>query len=259
MDFVAMGLMFTLGLFAGMLVFYEIGRAIGTRSLRRDPEGFSKGTGAAEGAVFALLGLLIALTFSGAASRFQERRQLVADEANAIGTAYLRIGMLPKDAQPGLRGLMRDYLDLRLATYAGAGNTEATIARLRETETAQARIWTRSVAAVQRPDTMPQAAIVLLPAMNEMIDITTTRTMATKNHPPLVVYLLLGSLSLLGALMVGYSTAPNARRNWFHNITFTLILSLTVYVIIDLEFPRIGLIRVDTADQVLVDLRESME
>ena len=66
----------------------------------RDPDGLAKGSGAAEAAVFGLLGLLIAFTFSGAASRFEDRRHLITEEANAIGTAYLRIDLLPGDAQP---------------------------------------------------------------------------------------------------------------------------------------------------------------
>jgi hypothetical protein len=101
--------------------------------------------------------------------------------------------------------------------------------------------------------------MLLLPALNEMIDITTTTLMATQNHPPLVVFLLLCGLSLVGALLVGYGTSTNQVRNWFHTVVFAAFLSLTVYVIVDIEFPRLGLIRVDAADQVLRDLRKSMQ
>jgi hypothetical protein len=100
--------------------------------------------------------------------------------------------------------------------------------------------------------------MLLLPALNAMIDVTTTRAMATQNHPPLVVFLLLGGLSLIGALLVGYGMSDNKDRSWLHTIAFAAIMSLAVYVIVDLEFPRLGLIRVDAADQVLIDLRKSM-
>ena len=100
--------------------------------------------------------------------------------------------------------------------------------------------------------------MLLLPALNEMIDITTTRLVATQNHPPLAIFLLLGGLCLIGALLVGYGTSPSKDRGWFHPVIFAAILSLTVYVIVDIEFPRLGLIRVDEADQVLVDLQKSM-
>ena len=247
------------GLFLGMLICSEVGRRIGIAKLARDSEGLTKGAGAAEAAVFGLLGLLIAFTFSGAASRFEDRRHLVTSEANAIGTAYLRVDLLPGDAQPEIKGLFRRYLDARSATYQNMEDQAATKAKLAEGAALQGELWTKSLAATLRPGAPTQAAMLLLPALNEMIDITTTRVMANQNHPPLVVFLLLCGLSLVGALLVGYGTSTDKDRNWFHTVVFAAFLSLTVYVIIDIEFPRLGLIRVDAADQVLRDLRKSME
>ena len=247
------------GLFFGMLICSEIGRRIGIAKLARDSEGLTKGAGAAEGAVFGLLGLLIAFTFSGAASRFEDRRHLVTSEANAIGTAYLRVDLLPGDAQPEIKGLFRRYLDARSATYQNMEDQAATNAKLAEGAALQGELWTKSLTASLRPGAPTQAAMLLLPALNEMIDITTTRVMANQNHPPVVVFLLLCGLSLVGALLVGYGTSTDKDRNWFHTVVFAAFLSLTVYVIVDVEFPRLGLIRVDAADQVLRDLRKSMQ
>jgi hypothetical protein len=115
-----------------MLIFSEVGRRIGIARLARDPEGLAKGAGAAEAAVFGLLGLLIAFTFSGAASRFEDRRNLINTETNAIGTAYLRIDLLPGDAQPELRELFRRYLDTRVMTYRDAADPIVTKRRLAE-------------------------------------------------------------------------------------------------------------------------------
>jgi hypothetical protein len=95
--------------------------------------------------------------------------------------------------------------------------------------------------------------------LNDLIDITATREMATLNHPPVIVFLLLGGLSLIGALLVGYDVSPNPGRTWFHTVVFAAVLSLTLYVIVDLEFPRLGLIRVDAADQALIKLRQSIQ
>src|ERR1700675_930574 len=89
-----------LGVFVGMVILQEVGRRVGHRRLARDSEGARAGVGAIDGAVFGLLGLLVAFTFSGAASRFDARRQLVVEEANAIGTAYLRIDWLPNEPPP---------------------------------------------------------------------------------------------------------------------------------------------------------------
>jgi hypothetical protein len=246
-------------LFLGMLTASEVGRRLGAAQLTRDPEGLTKGAGAAEGAVFGLLGLLIAFTFSGAAARFEDRRHLIGDETNAIGTAYLRVDLLPADAQPEIRQLFRRYLDVRSTTYLNAEDQTATQAKLDEGAALQGQIWAKAWSACQRPTAPPQATMLLLPALNEMIDITTTRVVASQNHPPLVVFQLLASLGLVGALLVGYATSPNNDRSWLHTVIFAAILSLTVYVIVDLEFPRYGLIRVDAADEVLNDLRKSMQ
>lgn len=245
-------------MFFGMLVFSEIGRRIGTARLARRPEGLPKGVAAMEAAVFSLLGLLIAFTFSGAASRFENRRALISDEANTIGTAYLRVDLLPGDAQPQLRELFRRYVDIRSTAYQNAQDLAATKQSLAMGVALQGDIWKKALIACRRPEAQPQATMLLVPALNEMIDITTTRATATQNHPPKIVFLLLGALSLVGALLVGYGASRNKDRSWLHMLAFAAILSLTVYVIIDLEYPRLGLITVNGADQVLVDLRNSM-
>jgi len=150
-------------------------------------------------------------------------------------------------------------VEVRSATYSDIEDESATTARLAEGASLQGQIWARAVAACRRTDAPSQAFMLLVPALNEMIDITTTRVMATRNHPPLVIFLLLGGLSLVGAMLVGYGIAPNKQRTWFHTVVFSIFLALTVYVIVDLEFPRMGLIRVDTHDEVLTDLRKSMQ
>jgi hypothetical protein len=84
--------------------------------------------------------------------------------------------------------------------------------------------------------------MMLTPALNEMFDLTATRVMATRNHPPNVIFMLLAVLSLVGALLVGYTTSTNKDRSWFHHVTFALVVSMAIYVIVDLEHPRLGLI-----------------
>ena len=216
-----------------------------------------KGGGAVEAGVYGLLGLLIALTFAGGTSRFENRRHLITEEANAIGTAYLRIDLLPPAAQPGLRQLFRDYVDSRLETYRRLPDIRAAKAELPHSSKLQGDIWTRGVVACRESDSQ-SACMLFLPAINQMIDITTTRFAATQNHPPLVIYLLLAALSLVGALLAGYGMSESKDRSWLHMVVFATMLSAAVYVIVDLEFPRMGLIRVEAADQSLIELRASM-
>jgi hypothetical protein len=246
-------------LFVLMLAASELGRRIGAARLARNAEGLAKGGGAAEAATLALLGLLIAFTFSGAAGRFQDRRDLIADEANAIGTAYLRLDLLPSDVQPRLRELFRRYADVRFTVYDEALDNVATAAKRAESAKLQAEIWQVSAASVQREGVPTSTSTLALGALNAMIDISATREMATRSHPPLVVFLLLAGMSIVCAVLIGYGTSQNTSRSWLHTVTFAAIMSLTVYVIIDLEFPRVGLIRVDAADEALVTVREAMQ
>src|SRR5215218_3538314 len=111
-------------LFLCMLGLLEVGRRFGERRFARDAE-HSRSGGVMDGSVFGLLGLLLAFTFSGAASRFDDRRNLIVDEANAIGTAWLRIDLLPPSTQPAIRDGFRRYLDARLAAYRSLPDGEA--------------------------------------------------------------------------------------------------------------------------------------
>jgi hypothetical protein len=246
------------GLFLSMLALIEVGRRIGIAKLARDPDGLSKGIGASEAAIFGLLGLVIAFTFSGAAARFEGRRQLITDEVNAIGTAYLRIDVVPNDARQELRDLFRRYLDLRISTYSNVDDLSEVERRMAETTTLQNTVWTKAIEACRRPDVIGRPEVLLVPALNQMFDITTTRKAATLNHPPPAIYMLLGALSLVGSLLIGYGSSTNKHRARLHAVVFAAITSLSIFMIIDLEFPRLGFIRVDSADQLMVDLRKTM-
>lgn len=252
-------LILAIGLFIGILILLDVGRRLGARRLASDPEGARAGTGTVEGAVFALLGLLIAFTFSGAAARFDARRDLIVQETNAIGTAWLRLDLLPASAQPAIRENFRKYVDSRLATYRKLPDIAAVKAELARSTQLQGEIWTQAVAAGRLEGTPPPATMLLLPALNEMIDITTTRTMVAQLHPPLAIYEMLVGLALVSALLAGYGMAGGKSRSWLHIIGFAAVMAVAVYLIIDLEFPRLGLVRIDAFDQALVELRASMK
>lgn len=249
----------TLGLFLGMLLFLEIGRRAGIRRLRDDSSGEAEGIGAVDGAVFAVLGLLIAFTFSGAASRFDSRRQLIVEETNDIGTAYLRLDLLSTEAQPGLREKFRQYVDTRLEVYRKLPDIAAAKEELAKANRLQVEIWRQSVAASRVQGASAAAPMLLLPALNAMIDITTTRTMAGQMHPPMIIFALLFGLALASSLLVGYGMASSKARNWLHMLGLAFVMAVSVYVILDIEYPRLGFIRVDDFDRALAELRESMK
>ena len=247
--------LFVLGLFFGTLACLEIGRSLGRRAIAESGSA-PAGLATVEGVAFALLGLLLAFTFSGAASRFDTRRALVVEEANDIGTAWLRLDLLPREAQPKLREEFRKYVDARLAAYRALPNIAAARREADKATALQNEIWADAVAAT-RDGGAP--AMLLLPALNAMIDITTTRTAALRMHPPATVFGILGVISLACALFAGYEMGGSAASSRLHVIGFAVILTFTVYVILDFEFPRFGLIRIDQVDQVLADVRASMK
>jgi hypothetical protein len=258
MNFTLTALLLALALFLGMLLLLEIGRRIGLRRGAKDADGESEGVGAVGGAVFALLGLLLAFTFSGATLRFDVRRQLIVEETNAIGTAYLRLDLLPAETQPALKERFREYLGARLEAYRALPDIAAAKVGLARAAQLQGQIWEQAVAACQKSNYQP-ATMLLLPALNAMIDITTTRAMATQTHPPTIIFVLLFGMALAAALMAGYGMAGARSRSWMHQLVFAATIAISVYVIIDVEYPRAGLIRVDAFDQALEDLLNSMK
>lgn len=251
-------LLFSVLLFVGMLILLEVGRRLGVRRRSRESEGERGSLGTVEGAVFALFGLLMAFTFSGAASRFNEKRMLIAEEANTIGTAYLRLHLVP-EAEPKLQQLFRRYVESRLETYRRMPNNKAASLEMANSKAIQDEIWAESVVATRLGTSHPAAAWLLLPALNSMIDIATTRTMALQLHPPRIIYVLLFALGLICSLLAGYRMASGQYRSWMHILGFTVITVIIVYVILDVEYPRAGLIRIQSADQVLVDVRANMK
>jgi hypothetical protein len=113
------------------------------------------------------------------------------------------------------------------------------------------------VAACQQT-TSAQPGMLLLPALNTMFDIAATRAAAFQMHPPPAIFGLLGFLALACALLAGFSMGADRSRSWLHVVGFAAIVALTIYVTMDLEYPRLGLIRVTDFDRLLVDVRATM-
>jgi hypothetical protein len=256
MDFTAIGVVTVLSILVGTLGALEVGRRIGVRQMAQDPAA-KAGSGAIDGAVFGLLGLLIAFTFSGAAQRFDLRRGMIVEEANSIGTAWLRLDLLPLAAQAPLREKFREYLDARLAAFSKITDRSEVKIELARANALQTEIWAQAVAACREAGT-PSATLLLLPALNQMFDVGTSRAAGTLMHPPIFVYVLLGLLVLAGSLLAGHGMGVGRIRDWVHALAFVLVMSVSVYVILDYEFPRVGFIRIHSFDQVLINLRQSM-
>ena len=240
--------------FVGMIVLLEVGRRVRRRRHARHGDEAGEGLGAVEAAVFGLMGLLVAFTFSGAASRFDVRRDLIVEEANAIGTAYLRLDLLkpgcaigPPATPPGLRrrparGLPCDSRHHRGPRPAGTDG-EAPTGDLGPGGPRCAESPARRVAAVGDQRYARHLDYPLA---------------ATQMHPPAIIFGLLALVALVCALLAGYAMAAGVSRSWIHIIGFAAVLSIAVYVIVDLEYPRLGLFKISDFDRMLVDVRASM-
>jgi hypothetical protein len=253
MKFSVFALTLGLGQFVGMLACLELGYRFGRRRSQADPRAHD-GLGTIEAATFALLGLLLGFAFAGATSRLDARRQLVVQEANAIGSAYLLIDVLPSSDQPAMRRLFRDYLEVRLGEYETFGDwasAERQMAQL------QQQMWSSAFAAGQL-DTTQNTTRLVLPAFNQMIVVTTARTVALRTHLPPPILALLMAVAFAGALLAGYAMAKQGRRSLFHLLVYTAAVSITIYTVLDLDDPREGLIRLDAAEAVLQQLHDSI-
>ena len=253
MPFIVWSTLLSLTYFILLLVMVELGRLWGQKRLSADPDKGLSGTGAIEGPVLGLYGLLIAFSFGGAMSRFDERRSLVIEEANIVQTAWLRLDILPAADLPDVRQAFKTYLDVRLVAYQSEGLSEETMRRDADARKRKQELWDRVILVLKR-DGFSSPGTALLSSLNDMFNIGEKRMNVRRKHTPAPIFVLLYGLGLVGALMAGMGLAESKRLNILYAIGFAFINALTVHFILDIEYPRQGMIRVDAIDQVLIDL-----
>lgn len=232
----------------------ELGRRTGRRWAEVKEQA---GIGAIEASVLALLGLFLAFQMARAGGRLDVRRELIVREANAIRTAYLRLDLLAAEQRSELRELFRRYADSRIRFQEAMPNIQAARDADADSTKIQGEIWTKAVAAC-RQETGPPA-MLLLPALNQMIDVTAEGRVAALTHAPTPMLLLVVVVAVLSAFLGGFGMAAAPKRPMLHMLAFAFVTGITMCMILDLEYPRIGLIRIGTADQALLDARQSMD
>jgi hypothetical protein len=256
MDPAELAAIVSVSLFLGMLVCLEVGYRIGSYASRKN-EAAHEGTGTIGAAIFALLGLLLGFTFANGISHLDQRRELIVHEANTIGTAYLRLDLLPASQQTEMRRLFREYLDSRLRVYAKLPDLSQAETELGHATQLQQKIWSKAVA-TGFADPSQNVDRLLLPALNDMIDVTTSRTIALHTHLPPLIFGLSIIVALLSALLAGYDMEKRRKRSWLHMLLYASVIALTVFTFVDLDYPRFGLIRLNAADSALTQLRDSI-
>jgi hypothetical protein len=258
MEFVAATLLSTILLCLGMAGSIETGYRTGKRRLEKHPESKAEGAGAVENSVFGILGLILAFTFTGALARYEFRVRLVLKEANAIGTAYLRLDLLPENDRNKLRPLYKEYVQSRINVFENYENRQLSDSYFRQGLKLQGQIWEIANASVLK-DKNPGVITLVLSSTNEVIDVANERLQATRTHPPIVVYFLLFALGFASAFLVGQSMSTNQKEPLLYMVIFCVTISAITFVILDLENPRLGLFKISVGDKVLVETLENMK
>jgi hypothetical protein len=246
------------GLLVLLLLAVEAGVRAGARARARArrKEGETADFGPIQGAVLGLLGLLLAFTYSLAASRQDARRELVVQEANAIGTAYLRAGLLPEPRRGELRAILRQYVDSRIVPDEVVRDPVKMAEAVRRSEQILQTLWPAGSRNIEgQPPTVLDS--LMFQALNEVIDLHTERLAAYEYRIPQIILWLLFVVATMAMAMTGFSSGLSGRRSLFFTSTLAVLVAAVIMVILDLDHPRRGLIRV--SQRSMIQLRDSLQ
>lgn len=245
-------ILLALALFFFLVLFYFLGHRFRQRLIRRRKELAQTDLKTINGMLLGLLGLMLAFTFSMSNERFDSRRSLIIEEANNIGTAVLRTDIFPDSLRALLRANLKQYLEERIAFYEVGMDLAQAAAHYRRADSLSSYVWSQ-VARYARVDRETVKTSEIVPALNAMIDITTTRRAAGEATLPASILYFLFVLSVGTAFLLGYE--DKGPMDWVMILGFSVMLSATVFTIIDLDRPRSGIINMDVPHQRMVDVR----
>ena len=246
---------FVLGLvcFALMVVASEAGFRVGRKSGNQAKDTKSQHL-TVEAGILGVLGLLLGFTMSMALTRFEIRKHLVLEEAQAIGAAHLLTQLLPVEEGREIADLLRAYTNVRIRGEDGRGYEQITAAR-QESGRLQEAFWRRAVAYSQK-DPNPVPSGLLLQSLKEVIQLDAARLMAFQDQVPAAVIYAIAVVGLLAVMVVGYTFGLSGLRQPFSICMLSLAITLVLAIIVDVDRPREGLIHV--SQQPLLDLQKQL-
>lgn len=245
-------------LFIAMLLMVEIGWRVGKHLASKYHLQKIDASDTFMAAIFGLLALLLAITFSGASDRFDKRRDLIAQEYSTIGTAYQSVDLLKPSSQDGVRELFKKYLDSRIHVYQGGVGEKEIATRYETHNDIGNQLWAALVQGVKEtPYPEKLVAAQILPEASSMFDASENQRLAMKFHPPPIIWQALIALSLVGSLVAGYNLGIQQSRDWLLIFVYALLMTGTIAIIMNLEYPRVGMINLDDFDVELINLRNS--
>lgn len=192
-----------------------------------------------ESTILALLGLLLGFTFSMAVARFDTRKTLEIDEANDIGTLWLRTSLLSENARTAERMLIRQYVSARMEFAAAGRDTERMAKSANDTEQLQSQMW--SIATQEANQRRDATSGLFVSVLNDCIDVTEKRTAALENTIPAAAWMMLLAIGAIGCALVAVGLQANVLSL---RILLPLVLASTLAMIYDIDSPRSGFIRV---------------
>jgi hypothetical protein len=211
--------------------------------------------GGVQSAVLGLLGLLLGFTFAMGVNRYDAHRNLVFKEANAVGTAWLRTGLLPEAHRAPVRDLLARYVDIRLKYESLAGNPDQLAEGLRLSGDIENQLWQQAEAAVKEAPTLPTMSFVT--SLNEVINTDGERVNAARNRIPVGVWVLLLIVAGFGCYTTGYASGAHGARSVFTNFLLPVLIAVVILLIFDLTHSLQGVIGM--SQQPLIDLQRSMQ
>jgi cellobiose-specific phosphotransferase system component IIC len=205
-------------------------------------------------AMLGLLAFLLAFTFGMSGSRFDARRQVIVDEANAISTAVLRADLYPDEHRNALRNDFRLYLESRIDYYELRRDFPSVLESLKRSDEYGMKLWNYAAQHSRDPG-LQVASMQMIVALNQMIDIRTTRKIGELSQVPLSILVMLFALCIAASFFIGYNFGEK-KPDWLVVASFCLLTSIVIYITLDLDRPRRGLIQLDTSQQAMIELRE---
>lgn len=235
-------------LLAAALIGFQIGRLTNQRVSDKDQ------IGSVQASVLGLLALLLGFTFGVAFSRYDSRRLLAVDEANALGTTFLRAQMMPQPYKTNLSNLLRRYIDVRLQMLR-VGHNPSKLTRVRhDTLKMQQAIWRQAQGAARaKPDDITGTFVT---SLNQSIDLYSSRAAEFYARVPATILWILSLISVASLAIVGYGFGLSGQRSWMIIGLVAVLVSGVIVMIVDLDQPQSGRTRV--SQQTMIDLRDSL-
>jgi hypothetical protein len=234
------------------LLAVEIGYRLGRWWQQRSSQEKADTTGAMVGSTLALLAFLLVFLTGIAVNRFDNRRQLVIREANAIGTTFLRAGYLEEPDRTDIRQFLREYAETRLAPVKDSSQLATARARSEEIQT---ELWSRAEMLAKANPNSEMVALFIV-TLNELIDLHTERVVAVFNRIPFNFWLVIFFMAFLALIMVGFQNGQAGNRNLIAILAFILVFAAVMQLNLDLDRPQEGFLVVN--QQAMIDVQQMM-